>query len=376
MSWHVALINREIVLILTLVLWVLGASFMVQQQPLKGSFTTSSSFAHVSAEVYDGVLSSTDCEKVSIYVQKQRINGLNVFDRDKITKLEHMSSIERLLDDILQQLGDESRWVEYWWGLNWISHDMHRDVDERMCFEQGLIRFPRNGHVLYLDKDEGITGGQTVVLTEGVSIEGEGEVQRDLYIVPPQPGRLLRFNGSLLHAVPRPSLEYFLNGGLDAEDLCQLPAVRPLDGCPCLQELKHSAECGIDLTCPDYQRSMPLKRINLLFNTWPDKPPGSGNEVSPPKGDTPRGLECLLPVDASESLVPFLPVAGEANGEGMAGADLTMRIKLPGDRRRRDSYERTLALRASLSAPEAFIIQRDTAGACKPRVVTVVSQVE
>ena len=56
---------------------------------------------------------------------------------------------------------------------------MHRDVDERMCFEQGINRFPRYGHVLYLSTDENVTGGQTVVLSEGDELPAEVGVVLD-----------------------------------------------------------------------------------------------------------------------------------------------------------------------------------------------------
>ena len=347
---------------------------MVQQRHQKCKVSSSSSLFVFSsaAEVYEGVISTTDCEKMSLHAKKQ--NGFTVFDR----KMDQKTTIEGLLDDILEQLGDESRWVEYWWGSNWISHDMHRDIDEQMCFQQGVNRFPRNGHVLYLDKDEDITGGQTVVLAEGESMGGVELLKRQLYIVPPHPGRLLRFNGSLLHSVPRPALEYFLHGGLDANDLLQLPVIGPLSSYPCIKELKNSVEGGIDLTCPEHQRRVPVKRINLLFNTWPDAPPCSGNELPSTSGDAPRGLRCLLSADTSTFLVPFQPVADGigVDVEGTA-ATLRMRIKLPDDRRRRDSYEKTLALRASLSSPEAFVIRSlSNEVACSPRVITVFSELE
>ena len=356
-----------LVIMMILLLFSSGSSFVVfKQRPrsrcsksLLGAAAAAATPAAdelFAAAVYDGVLSTNDCKKISLHVQKEKVTGFNVFDRASIVKEGHVSSIEGLLDSILRQLDDESRWVEYWWGSNWISHDMHRDVDERICFDQGLNRFPRNGHVLYLDKDEQITGGQTVILTEGKTVEGEEKLQRQLYIVPPHPGRLLRFNGSLLHSVPRPSLEYFLNGGLDAVDLLQLPVIHSLKDCPAIKELKHSAESRLDLTCPDYQRSMPVKRINLLFNTWPDKPPGSGNEASSTSsGGAPRGLTCLLPSEASKFRVPFQNDEGDAD---TAAELLNLKIKLPDDRRRRDSYEKTLRLRTPSSSPEAFVMRR------------------
>ena len=122
----------------------------------------SSSRLLAAAVVFDGLLTHGDASAMSDYVQN--CEGFYVFDRSDIKQA---SRIEQFLDQTLSTLGDESRWIEYWVGREWLSHPMHRDVDERMCFEQAINRFPRYGHVLYLSHDEHVTGGQTVVLGEG-----------------------------------------------------------------------------------------------------------------------------------------------------------------------------------------------------------------
>ena len=122
-----------------------------------------SSYCHtVAAVVFDGMLTHDDASTMSDYIRNE-LNGFYVFDR---SDLKHASPIEQFLDQTLSNLGDESRWIEYWVGREWSSHPMHRDVDEKMCFEQEVNRFPRYGHVLYLSTDDNVTGGQTVVLGE------------------------------------------------------------------------------------------------------------------------------------------------------------------------------------------------------------------
>eukprot|EP00966_Prymnesium_polylepis_P282587 6529536-Prymnesium_polylepis.1 len=64
---------------------------------------------------------------------------------------------------MLDQLGDTSRYVEYWWRGEWKGLDVHRDVDEALCRTQrqgaaGVHRCPSFGHVLYLASAEGVQG--------------------------------------------------------------------------------------------------------------------------------------------------------------------------------------------------------------------------
>ena len=132
-----------------------------------------SSVRHTAAAVvFDGLLTRDDASAMSDYVRNE-LTGFYVFDRKDIKQA---SRIEQFLDQTLANLGDQSRWIEYWVGREWTSHPMHRDVDERMCFEQAINRFPRYGHVLYLSTDDNVTGGQTVVLSEGEGVSTENGV--------------------------------------------------------------------------------------------------------------------------------------------------------------------------------------------------------
>ena len=197
-----------------------------------------------------------------------------------------------------------------------------------------------------------------------------------MYIVPPHPGRILRFQGNLLHAVPRPALEYFLSD-LNPEEVLQLPVCAPLSSFPSIKELHDVAlTIGDDYwLSEDYQRQHPHRRVNLLFNSWPDAPPQVCVPSSVAENKTPVvQSDVVFPAPVLPRPVLFRPLhADDEDGSSF----LTMRIKLPQDRRRRDTYESCLLLRTTRTAPEAFVrrISGDvTDSSCHPRVIPVWSE--
>jgi hypothetical protein len=82
------------------------------------------------------------------------------------------------------------------------------DVDENLAKSDSKLpfRYPLRGHVLYLQVGTDVRGPPTCVFTD---VHGGGDLVRpesfELSVVPAVPGRLLRFKGDLLHAVPCPT---------------------------------------------------------------------------------------------------------------------------------------------------------------------------
>lgn len=164
---------------------------------------------------------------------------------------EEHNIIERTLDALLSTLGDKSPYVEYWTRQEWRSIEAHADVDEFLAKNQDAsgnndhtdFRYPTNGHVLYLNVGSSVRGPTCVFPGRrsggDLTTVESNEPNVDLVIVPAVPGRLLRFEGDYLHAVPRPT------------DLWLLKFVQG---------------------AAQYEPEEEWGRSVILFNTWDDPP--------------------------------------------------------------------------------------------------------
>jgi hypothetical protein len=231
------------------------------------------------------------CEAGSIFVRTpDTIDGLN--------------PLEKAVDSILNELNDTSPIVEYWSRSCYINIDAHADIDENTLKQDGILRCPKNAHVLYMqvansgnkvgtsDDERSKRMGPTVVFpqrkvawgstTQIPSITGgeeyvvdvendwdedvdsnqqynkEDSKEDDMVIVPAKTGRLLRFDGRAFHAVPKPPHRYVMS----KKELNSY-----------LQE--EEADCGEDEYWDDEyeleQEETDLTNLRsvLLFNTWP-----------------------------------------------------------------------------------------------------------
>ena len=130
---------------------------------------------------------------------------------------------------------DSSRYIEYWARQEWRHIEAHADIDELQARTT-----PTEWARLYLNIGTAVKG-PTCVFPD-VSSGGEllEQLENELVVAPAVAGRLLRFAGEALHAVPRPV------------DLWMLSFV------------KGAAE---------YEPEEMFGRSVILFNTWPDAPP-------------------------------------------------------------------------------------------------------
>mmetsp|Transcript_6164 Transcript_6164/g.8921 ORF Transcript_6164/g.8921 Transcript_6164/m.8921 type:complete len:377 (+) Transcript_6164:44-1174(+) len=226
--------------------------------PPNGKKNTSNVF------VWDNVIPTATQESLHQYASKSGL-GHKAFTRP-LSSSNNNNPIERVLDSILNQISDDddddggAKYVEYWTRQQWRSIEAHADVDENLAKEQDMqqqnsgknsYRYPTMGHVLYLKVGSEVlgptcvfpnrkSGGELLVDNEHDDDDSKKK-EVELLTVPAVPGRVLRFDGSALHAVPRPY------------DLWLLSFVKGA--------LEHQPE---DL----YGRSV------ILFNTWKDPPLG------------------------------------------------------------------------------------------------------
>jgi hypothetical protein len=272
-------------------------------------------------------------------------------------------------DDISSSSGDGNNGrmvVEYWTRQEWRHIEAHADVDENLsklndqrcnaanikdddCLEEEMRskyprtflpsyghRYPLYGHVLYLQVGTNVSGptcifpGRTTggELTRAMAnptisvsaddniIDNEDDVR--LTIVPAVPGRLLRFDGRDMHAVPRPS------------DIWMLPFVRG---------------------SPEYEPRELWGRSVVLFNVWPhdeepplDVPLDAVEDDPRRRGGTTDGAPCN-PFDEWNEVSATTPKEFPPSDPQ---SNRSVKVWLLGNERRRDHPLRTV----SLLAPE------------------------
>ena len=170
--------------------------------------------------VYDGVFTQRALSSLHRVGEDLVTAGWtgSVFDRES---RDAANALEEAVLSLLEQCGDDCRFVEYWWREHYQPMEVHRDIDEAMCqATSGMQRCPRFGHVLYVRIDDDELRAPTMVWQEeaapatgcdggsdgGSDISRGGAPRRttSLTVVPAVAGRLLRFDGAALHSVPPP----------------------------------------------------------------------------------------------------------------------------------------------------------------------------
>ena len=147
--------------------------------------TTTSSWSSSSfIEVFDGVLDRSTSSSLLFLLERlddetNMAEATRVIDRQKKTVEPLLdaspsispteAAIEGLLRSVVDEIGDGSRFIEWWWRDEWLPFEAHRDVSEgeaeslRAARE---LRCPNFGHVMYLDIGEGVRG-PTCVFQDG-----------------------------------------------------------------------------------------------------------------------------------------------------------------------------------------------------------------
>jgi len=310
--------------------------------------------------VFDDVFDRRALEAVD-RVAKEGGLGHVVFDRRASPP---RTAVEAAIDAVLRALGDDSAVAEYWWREEWMNLEAHRDLDERrarVCPDEPL-RVPSHAHVLYVAVGDDVQGPTVIlhdaqprtVLPDGsICVAAPSGQQYDkITTVPAVAGRVLRFDGSLMHAVPRPAL---VRLPTRLETLTLLLLLRTIYPSPSLctslfafQAYFDPEEGGSNLEL--WTRRRPVdgndpeltvyRRSVLLFNTWNEAP----LEIST---DPPSGISSVDPADLAVkcNAVDTWGVHACEEPVGDEGSRLIhMKVGLLGDQRRRERSARYLHL--------------------------------
>jgi hypothetical protein len=274
-------------------------------------------------KVWDNVFAPDELVTLVDAGDQRQHSFTTVFDRE--TYPQGRTVFEAAVTSILDELDDSTRYVEYWWRGLWKGMKAHRDVDEALCRIErhagtnvGVQRCPIHGHVLYLDVADAIHA-PTCLWEEDVDVDlgrttGTPRNLIRMHTVPARKGRLLRFRGDLLHAVPKPTMEWLQNDE------------------------------------PAATANSLARRSVLLFNVWDDHPQLPSPLDPPPAG----ALEELRGLSAPPSCKPSsdwddspLNIPELEARKGAVEGHVCLTIPLLGDLRRRGTEAPSLAAMAS-----------------------------
>ena len=166
----------------------------------------------------------------SVFIYDNCFHDLNLWD-DKFNDVQFIfdrnipprNHLERFIHQFLNQINDNTRYIEYWTRKKHTFVGWHKDNNEKLYEESNLSFHPNHGHIAYLDDTK--IPAPTAIYNIGT-----------YFLSHTKKGRVTRFKGYLYHAVAPPSIE---------QD-------RPV----------------------------------LLFNTWNEPPSSFQNKDDPPSNDT------------------------------------------------------------------------------------------
>jgi len=299
-------------------------------------FRTADCSAHT--EVWDGVLSPSSSRRLHSFASggDGGDGGLShrilVRGSNRTPQLP-LSPLERALDSILIALGDSSSAVEYWTRREWRHIEAHADIDEVAARTDAPAthRHPRHGHVLYLQVGTEVRGPTAVFgpgVRSGADLAAGEDLRGGITLVPPAGGRLARFRGDALHAVPRPA------------DLWFLPFVQG---------------------AAKYRPEEKFGRSVVLFNTWPSEGDVEADGIGAgeyPGGAPPLDVEEYFWKEGEDGACAWESGGAECNpGEEWRGVPVNhidggtpsweeAKVWLLGDERRRGVPGRTVKILA------------------------------
>jgi hypothetical protein len=236
--------------------------------------------------VYDGVFSPSACGEMHYLASLRGDDGSSIFTRPPHNEMP-LTPFEHAIDSALVELGDSSKLVEYWSRDKYMNIDAHTDIDEMQLEEERTLRCPKVAHVLYLQVETGLRGPTCVFPDKkigwGIDID-DGDRSVDLVTVPAVQGRILRFPGSAMHAVPRPANRWLLSREEER-------VLRDQEEEEQFQNESSLEEEDNDVWDDDDDDDDVVRSV-VLFNTWPDdEPPPRGVNGDYATGALPDGIE-------------------------------------------------------------------------------------
>ena len=217
---------------------------------------------HAAVQVYDGTFSPAT---IAAFVSSPGSSGIYSRADGAVTPQ------QRAIESILAALGDgadtRTRAVEYWSKDTWQTMEAHRDVDEEASIAGGAAaaRFPSRVVLIYGAIKAGLRA-PTVLWCPGAA---DGAGGGALLAVPAVGGRMLVFEGSLLHAAPSPAELLGDEAGEESE----------------VEGVDEGVEEGEEAEEEGEEVEEELERCVTVLNLWEDHAPALlGDDDEPGEG--------------------------------------------------------------------------------------------
>jgi hypothetical protein len=210
-----------------------------------------------------------------------------------------MTPLEFAIDSILTNICNDTTTniVEYWSRQDYMNMDVHCDIDEKLLeMNKRFLRYPEFAHILYLTIQlprsmstaptcifptklggwKKVTTNATLLNsttnTTGYPDKYQSSVV-DLVIVPAVSGRVVRFPGAMMHAVPKPSHQWLEASAINVNR----PYNNDSDRDASANDETDSDADDDDNDDSDDTNPAEVLRSVVLFNCWPnDRPPPMG----------------------------------------------------------------------------------------------------
>lgn len=244
-------------------------------------------------QVYDDTFSDLACTVINCLAVEHsfRLDGETCLYTRPPFNERPLQPLEHAIDSALSALeseknnsnssNNERTVVEYWSRVEYMNMDAHVDIDERALEDEGVLHCPEASHVLYLQVNMNEEAGcPTCVFPNqqvGWSFDDKDPVV-DVVAVPAVQGRILKFPGSAMHAVPCPADRWLLTGE-EEQELRREEKEEEFDDEE--DEDYDEEEDDEEEYDDDDDTEDEIERSVLLFNTWAtDGPRPSGAQGS------------------------------------------------------------------------------------------------
>eukprot|EP00547_Thalassionema_nitzschioides_P017971 CAMPEP_0194253396 /NCGR_PEP_ID=MMETSP0158-20130606/29748_1 /TAXON_ID=33649 /ORGANISM="Thalassionema nitzschioides, Strain L26-B" /LENGTH=351 /DNA_ID=CAMNT_0038991073 /DNA_START=1 /DNA_END=1053 /DNA_ORIENTATION=+ len=230
-------------------------------------------------QIFDNVFSPEKCKKLHQLAMDHsyrcECSAVSRFNSGRKTPL------EKCLHQLLEELGDKTTpFIEYWARDEYINIDAHCDIDERELEDEGFLRYPHKSHILYLE----ISRNGPTFLFPNQRGAWSSQESSELITIPAVQGRLLVFDGDIMHAVPKPPHRYLFK----KEEQELRDEEEELE----FEEQKYEDD--------EEESDFEVERSVILFNTWSDRAP---LDVLPDTSNTliPAGIEIVGDFNVTEN---------------------------------------------------------------------------